>query len=506
MTDNDMIGIAAVGAAIVAAKLIDRWRKRPAILRKTKEPLENGLLAWTQNDVFTIRDLLNGGVAITGRAGSGKTSSSGKDIGNAIIRHPKSGGLILAAKPEDLAMWQAMFKGAGRRNDLIEFSPDRDKRFNLLGYVLGMGSHTRDVTKCITVIGETLRSGDSKGGESADFWEREQERMIYHAVEVVKLATGTVSAPDIQKFISTAPTSAAQIATLQWQAGFCNQCLASAFSKRKSPIEAHDFQLAMDYWTGEYPGMADKTRSSILTGVMGILHVFNTGVVREMVSTTTNVSPDDILAGKWVIVNMSPAEWGDMGLFIAAGWKYLTEKAVLRRHATANANVVTIWCDEAAQFVNSFDSHFITQCRSHKGCLVFLTQSLHSYYGALKGQAGKHQADALLTNFGTKIFHAVGDVQTAEWAAGLIGKSLQTFVGSSMAPMENMWEEINGRSKVTTSTSEHFESILQSNVFMNGLKTGGNENGLLCDAIVIRSGKPFANGQNWLLCTFSQEG
>ena len=102
-----------------------------------------------------------------------------------------------------------MFKKAGRGLDLIEFSPDTDKRFNLLSYVLSMGGHTRDVTRCITVIGETLRSADSKGGESADFWEREQERMIYNAVEVVKLATGKVSAPDLQKFINTAATTPA---------------------------------------------------------------------------------------------------------------------------------------------------------------------------------------------------------------------------------------------------------------------------------------------------------
>ncbi len=31
---------------------------------------------------------------------------------------------------------------------------------------------------------------------------------------------------------------------------------------------------------------------------MGILHVFNTGIVREMVSTTTTITPDDMLAGK----------------------------------------------------------------------------------------------------------------------------------------------------------------------------------------------------------------
>lgn len=504
MIDRDMFVIALVGIGLVAAKWLDNRRKRPVLYRKTKDTLDKPLFQWSDRDAFTIRDLLNGGVAITGRAGSGKTSSSGRQLGNAILRHPRSSGLILAAKPEDLPMWQGMCAKAGRK--LRVFAPDQPLRFNILSHVLGMGGQTREVVRCITTIGETLRSSESKGGESADFWEREQERMLYNAVEVVRQATGSVSAPDLQRFISTAPMNAAQISSPQWQSGYCNQCLAAAYGKRKSSVEKHDYQLAADYWLAEYPNMADKTRSCILTGVMGILHVFNSGVVRELMSTTTNATPDDILAGEWVIVDMSPAEWGDSGLFVCAAWKYLTEKAVLRRHADEKSSIVTIWADEASQFVNSFDSHFITQCRSHKGCLVFLTQSLHSYYAALEGQTGKHKADALLANFGTKIFHSCGDVQTAEWGVQLIGKSLQNFIGSSMGPQESMWDEMNGRSNVTTSMSERYESILQSNVFMNGLRTGGHANGLLCDGIVIRSGEPFGNGHNWLLCTFSQKG
>ncbi|MFN4261932.1 MAG: TraM recognition domain-containing protein [Gemmataceae bacterium] len=102
-----------------------------------------------------------------------------------------------------------------------------------------------------------------------------------------------------------------------------------------------------------------------------------------------------------------------------------------------------IWCDEAQQFVNSHDAHYLAQCRSHKGCMLFLTQSLHSYYSALKGETGRHQADALLTKFHHKLFHALGDEQTAAWASGLIGKSLQTFVGGSAAPQEGLFDELN---------------------------------------------------------------
>ncbi len=366
------------------------------------------------------------------------------------------------------------------------------------------GGHTRNITKCITVIGETLRSSDTAGGENADFWAREQERLIFNAVEIVKQATGKVGAPELHTFITTAAMNSSVIGTEEWQGKFHNRCLKSAYERDKTPTEQHDFDMARDYFLSEFPSMAEKTRSSIMTGVMGILHTFNTGVVRDLVSTTTTVSPADMFRGKWVLVDMSPAEWGEIGNFVAAGWKYLTQKMVLRRHATANSNPVCIWVDEAQMYVNSHDAHYLAQCRSHLGCMIFLTQSLASYYGTLKGETGKRQADALLTNFHHKVFHALGDVETAEWASGLIGKELRTFIAGSTGPQGSMYDELCGQSKFTGSFSQHYEKVLQDNVFMK-LRTGGKANGLLCDCIVVRSGEPFSNGQNWQWVTFSQK-
>ncbi len=495
-----MIGV--IASVLTLARFLEWMWHRPAPPRPTTG-LDERLFDWTQRDPFTKRDLLNGGVCIIGRSGSGKTSSSGKELGEAVIRSKRSGGLILAAKPEDLPWWQAEFARAGRADDLLVFSPSSNLRFNFLGYVLQMGGHTRDVTRFISTIGESLRSSDTKGGENADFFEREQDRMIYNAAEVVKQATGTVSAPAIQKFIMTAAIVPSALASPEWQSGYCNQCLRAAFSKEKTPIESHDYHLAADYWLAEFPSMAEKTRSSIMVGVMGILHVFNTGEVRELVSTTTNTSPDDLLAGKWVIVDMSLSEWGDMGCLVAAGWKYLVQRRVLRRNATDDDNIVVIWADEYDQFVTSFDAQYLAQCRSHRGCMVVLTQSLHSFYMSLKGPVGKHQTDALLANFATKIFHALGDVQTAEWASGLIGKGREVFVGTSIAPPDGTDFEFFGGARVSTSSSEHYEFVVKPNLFMNGLRTGGIGK-RICDGIVIRSGDPFSNGANWLWREFHQ--
>ena len=485
-------------------KAAKEWAGRHKPLPAPTDLLDQILFRWGPSDPFTVRQCLNGGVCVIGRAGSGKTSSSGKLLARSIVGMPDSGGLITAAKPEDLGDWVKLFAAAGRSDDLLIFGPNESLRFNLLGYVLAMGGDTRDVTKCITVIGETLRGADKKGGELADFWEREQERMIFNAIEVIKLAGETVSAPNIQKFIHTAPQNKEEIRTDEWRRKFCSQCHEAAHERKKTPVEEHDFRLAADYWLSEFPTMADKTRSSILTGVMGILHVFNTGLVRELVSTGTNVTPDDMLRGKWIIVNMPPAEYGDTGALVAAGWKYLTQKMVLRRKPEDRHNVVTIWCDEAAQFVNSYDSHYITQCRGYRGCLVFLTQSLASYYGALKGDAGRNQADALLTNFSTRIFHAVGDAKTAQWASEMIGNEMETFVSTSDNPSETPFDDLFKASRCTTSVSFQYQPAIQTKVLMHGLRTGGLDNNLICDAIVIRSAEPFSDGRSWMKVAFSQ--
>lgn len=473
-------------------------------LRNTS-PLDVELLHWARGELFSVRDLLSGGVLVIGRAGSGKTSSSGALLGRAIIGHPNSCGLICAAKPEDVTMWQAIFARAGRSEDLLIFNTEGELRFNFLDEVVRYGGGTREVTRCLTTIAESLGAGSPGGNEDGDFWAREQERMLYNAVEVFKLAQVKIAAPELQRFIVTAAVDPAKLNDPQWKDQFHSRCLEAAHGAPKSALEAHDWQLAADYWLSEFPPMADRTRSSIMTGVLGLLHTFNTSLVRELVSTTTNVCTDDILMGrKWVLVDVPPARFGDMGTLINTGWKYLVQRQVLRRAAGEHDPFVVIWCDEAAQFVNKHDTEYITQCRSHLGCLVFLAQSLHSFYAALPGPTGQRQADALLTNFGHRIFHACGDAVTAEWASGMIGDALETMVGGSVTPGQDLFDEVMGWSGYTGSFNQQYQPEVRPHEFMNGLRTGGPHNNYQCDAIVIRSGEPFRCGQNWLRVAFNQ--
>lgn len=419
-------------------------------------------------------------------------------------RNPRIGGLILASKPEDREFWQRIFAQAGRKSDLLIFGPDQPHRFNGLDFIRS-GGDTRDITHGIMVVGESLDRDSSTGRQSDPFWVKQNERMIYNAVEIVRQAIGNVTAPLLQRFINGAAQSPAALATPEWQAGFHNQCLKAAYGKRNADIQKHDYDLAAEYWLKEYPTMNDRTRSSILAGVMGILHVFCTGIVRELISTTTNISPVVMGEGKWVLVDMPVSKNGVGTAFIMAMWKYLTQRYILKRHATEETPVCVIWCDEAQNVVNSFDPTYLAECRSHRGCMVYLTQSTHSYYSRIHGQSGEHETDALLTNFFTKIFHAVGDDKTAAYASSLIGRRLTTHIGGSMAPVDTYDELFGGQSKYTASFSQQVENILENREFMQNLRTGGEANGLMVDGIVVRSGQPFSNGEAWLKVAFSQK-
>lgn len=472
-------------------------------------PLDESLLSWKKRDAFTVRQLLNGGVAIFGQTGSGKTSSSGRLIGEAIVSLPSSGGLILAAKPSDAGMWEGIFARAHRSSDLLVFSPDSPAglKFDFLDYEMRHGGHTRNITRCIRTIGENLRRTDgARGGrEEAEFFKAQEERLIYNAVEVVKLATGRITAPELQEFITTAAQSTAEISSLEWQAGFHNQCVRAAYARDKSSIEARDFKTASDFWLHQFPVMSDRTRSCIIAGVMGLLHVFNSGVVAELVSNGSNVTPDVLFEGKWVLVDMAPNEWGDLGSFVSAGWKYLTQRRVLRRKVTDGDPICVIWTDEAWQFVNSYDQAFLAQCRSHLGCMVMLAQSIHSFHSAMAGHDPKHEAEALLSNFHTKVVHLLGDFDSASWASNLLGRELKTFINGSTPPPQGVFDAMMGVGNFSGGFSEHYEPVLEPRAFMSGLRSGGPAADYLADAYVIRSGEPFSTGANWLPVTFSQK-
>jgi hypothetical protein len=172
--------------------------------RKLAHPLDRALFNWTPYDPFRVRDLLNGGCLILGRAGSGKTSSSGKTLMQAVGDNPQSAGLLVAAKPEDAQDAELVFAKARRLKDLLMFNADGGNRCNFLSYV----KRPRDVVQFLSVMSEVMKRGDGKGGgDNSRFYEQQEERALYSAVSALQAAKEALTAANLHKFIMTAATT-----------------------------------------------------------------------------------------------------------------------------------------------------------------------------------------------------------------------------------------------------------------------------------------------------------
>jgi hypothetical protein len=235
---------------------------------------------------------------------------------------------------------------------------------------------------------------------------------------------------------------------------------------------------------------------------MNTLSTFNTGLVRLMCSTDTNITPAALDEGVSILINFPFANYGPTGRFIAGDWKYRVQKHILRRHWKPGDYWNVMILDEYQESATECDPRYLAMCRSHGACMFCLTQTIHSEYAAIGGQ-GHHKADQLLSNFGLHIFHTV-DAQTAAYASGLLGQQRETFINSSPKTDMSIGEELFGTGGCSMSISESYQPVLQPAVFMSGLRCGGPPS-YCVDGIVIRSGEPFSNGENWQLVSFSQK-
>jgi hypothetical protein len=238
--------------------------------------------------------------------------------------------------------------------------------------------------------------------------------------------------------------------------------------------------------------------------------VLNRGVLRDLFTQGSNIDPTAIEHGKIIVVAMPLKEYGQIGLYAAALWKFAFQKSIERRDVQTSPRPVVLWQDEGQFFLlPATDFLFTSTSRSARVANVLLTQSISGVVATLGGgPAGKAEADAYLSNYGTKIFHANTDPVSNEYSANLIGRCKQFVVSAN-----NNYEGNNGwtgyswnqHSGSSSGISEVFEYELQPREFSR-LRTGGAANRGQVDAIVFKNGDAFkTTGRNWMKVTFTQE-
>lgn len=450
-----------------------RWLLRGKSTQK-KDVLKEPMVELPGGIVLTGYDLVCS-ILIMGRTGSGKTIYSGKYIAEQIAG--RVGLLILSAKGSDRVLWEEIHRKA--KKPLHVFSVNGDLRFNFLEYISKTEREARNISKAIQTIGEVLDGSAVRGGENGEYFRQQEERYLQHAVLVVLLATGKVDAVDLLRFIQGAPNSLAQVTDTKWLDGFHVQTFKAAYANVKRSCDKHDLEMATEFFCREMAELNSKTRSSITVGVTKTLFVFTTGICRELIGGSTNISPEALLNGESILVDAAPAEHGDVGKVIEAGFKLLSQRMILRRNINGDDPIVTIWIDEFPLTAFSHDATFLSTCRSNRGCMVLLQQGVSNLYAALKGEAGKNESEVILGQCKTRILHQLDSI-TANWASAQLGKRLEMFVSSSLAPSQGFFDDVFGQGQITTSFSSHYSEVIQPSVFQT-LRTTANWS----EAIVI---------------------
>jgi len=391
--------------------------------------LDTPLLRLSARDNFTLRDGCQG-VHVFGGIGSGKTSGSGKALAHAYLR-AGFGGLVLAAKPEEVQLWQDYAKATGRSNSVILFG-EHGGGFNFITYELARqgADGINSVIECLMRILEASRlSNPNAGRPSEAFWEDSTRQTLRNTVPVLYAGAGAVSIPDIVRYVSSAPTNPQQAYDTNWhERSFMFQSLTAAKNAPVHSLSNSDFAKVIGYWRDEYCQLDPKTRGNIAISLSTTLDRFNRGRLHRAFCTETTLVPELTFHGAIIIMDMSALTWNEDGIIGQQLFKYMWQRAVLSRTslgAKHSHRPVFLWADEAQYFVNSFDADFQSTCRSARACTVYLSQSLPTYYSKMTGENAKHKADMLLGNFATKIFHNNADPETNRWAAETLGRSLQ---------------------------------------------------------------------------------
>jgi hypothetical protein len=459
--------------------------------------LDDPLLYFSDDglDAWRIRDACEG-TQIFGATGSGKTSGSGRTLAKAFLEND-FGGLVLCAKADEPELWFRYAHETGRESDLILLSGEQ---FNFLHYEANRpGAGAGQTENLVTLFMQVVEIASQRHGyANADpYWERAVKQLLRNAVDLLAIARGAVSLPELFEIVRTAPQDTDEATSAAWQSqSICFDYIQKAADNATDNSDLQpEYAMTAKYWLEEFPRMDNRPRSSIVSLFTTLADCFLRGKLRKLFSSETTVIPEHTTMGKIIIVDLPVKEWSELGQYAPVLMKFMTQKALERRTDT-DARPVFIWADEAHYFATAYDQIFQTTARAARACTVYLTQNYSNYLSALGGESARPKVDSLLGNLQTKIFHQNGDTVTNNWAAEAIGRKLQYRLSSSAT------HAFQGNS-TTESEQQVVDLDLQPREFTTLFK-GGKQGALAVEGIVFQSGRRWSNGMTWKRIFFPQ--
>ncbi len=467
--------------------------------------LDTPLVQLSEHDSWTIRDSFEG-TMVFGGTGSGKTSGSGSTFANAFLK-AGYGGLVLTAKTDELDLWREWSRACGREDQLVIIKPSNPYYFDFMEYEAKRqdGSDTQTMVSLFMLIIEIANEGSIESKEA--YWLLALRQMLRNTIDILKCAGELISVESMYRFIVSAPTSITRMGSGDWQEdSYCYKCLSKATDRYEEATETGskeihfiDFDIAFIYWTNEFPNLAEKTRSIIVSMFTTAADAFLRGNLKRIFITDKSkqsAPPELARQGAIIVMNLPVKQYEDVGRIAQGVYKLIFQKAS-ERSVTGDATPgVFLYADECQYFLNSYDLQFQQTARSSRVASFYLSQNLSNFHVNL-GEQGEQKANSLLGNISTKIFHANSDPITNDWSARLFGENwqLQSSTTSAFDPDE--------QARMSSNVSEQKRHILEPIEFTQ-LHRGGKQYDHLVSALIHQVGRTWSTGDNFIETYFKQ--
>ena len=394
--------------------------------------LKRRVVSLSEVDHICWDDLTQGSL-ISGSAGSGKTTTSGRQLAYGLLKTPHSGSLILTAKAEETANWVSYAKACGREKDLIVFNAESGHVFDPLHYEFTRpGRGAGDMESIIDFFSTLVSIGKKEVGHGHDpFWERGNEQLMRNVIKLLDLAHERVSIANIDRVIKSLPTRPNEYEEDDWQKdSYCAQLIA-AIRARQETLTADqwsDLDFATQYIFHRWPAFDERPRSSLEMTWSGmadkfLFNPFNRLFCSGKCSFTPEMTTHE---GKIIICDFPMLEYGhETGRLINIILKLIFQRAWLRRNLSESPNPVFLWQDEFQYFVTRRDNFFQQTCRGSRVAVVCLTQNILNLSEELGEDQPGSKTKSFLGNLAIKIFHQQNETETCNYAADQIGKEFR---------------------------------------------------------------------------------
>lgn len=458
--------------------------------------LDKVIFNLSTGDRVRFRQIIEGGLFLTGGLGAGKSSTLLYLLAMALLR-AGMGGLVLTVKSDETAHWIDYARRAGREDDLIVFNAQSGLSFDPFAYLWLSGGRAAAQIETIVEIFTVLMSVGKVYSQSSGerYFEQAVEELMRATLIVLSNAGESISITAIHRVISSLPIERDQLDSEAWQTGSeCSRIIAK-LRERKNSFSASqwaDLDIAIVYLLEKWPALDSRTRSNIESTWSGMASKFTYSPFREMFcSGRFDFTPEQTThEHKIVIVDMPVLEYGrETSRICQILMKVVFQRAWLRhQYAPGCCHGGFCFQDEFAYVLSRMDPYFSMTCRGAAVAPICACQNILSIAAEEFGeQTPGSKTLGFLGLFGTKFFMANNETMTNEYAADQIGKEYRDVPG---------WNAGEGQqhSHFGVSGNQQLTHLIEPIEFTRLMKPDGENP--LSEAICYMSGRPFEATRN----------